>query len=172
MRWALVFLPLSGCATHLSLTAAPTVDGTGHLGTEGRLEGAAAVGTPTMRFYTSLAAGYGYLGALHSGYLTSAVEAGVEGGTEWSWSAGGFGGPRYVAAPGFTAFGGGIAGQLLYRVASTHTEHGAYRVGARLSLEGLYGDGVERALDRPGVVVVQLGFVLRWTTFDTTGAHF
>lgn len=172
MRWALVFLPLSGCATHLSLTAAPTVDGTGHLGTEGRLEGAAAVGTPTMRFYTSLAAGYGYLGALHSGYLTSAVEAGVEGGTEWSWSAGGFGGPRYVAAPGFTAFGGGIAGQLLYRVASTHTERGAYRVGARLSLEGLYGDGVERALDRPGVVVVQLGFVLRWTTFDTTGAHF
>lgn len=172
MRWALVFLPLSGCATHLSLTAAPTLESTGHVGSEGRIEGAAAVGTPTVRFYTSLAAGYGYLGALRTGYLTSSVEAGAEGGTEWSWSFGGFGGPRYLASPGFAAFGGGVAGQLLYRVASTHTEHGAYRVGARLSLEGLYGDRVQTALDRPGLVVLQLGFVLRWTTFDTTGAHF
>lgn len=158
----------TGCATSLSLALAPTVDGTGHLGTEHRVEGAAAVGAPHLRFYAAPSLGAGYLGALDSAYFVGSLEAGVEGGREHTWSVGGlFGGRRL--RDGLGAFGGGLAAQWLFLHAPTHTEGGAYRLGVRASLEGLYGDRFGDALGRPGLLLAQLALVLRWTTFDTTG---
>lgn len=158
----------TGCATSLSLALAPTVDGTGRLGTEHRVEGSAAVGTPDLRFHAAPSVGVGYLGALDSSYVVGAFEAGVEGGRAHRWSVGGlFGGRRLQG--GLGAFGGGLAGQWLFLLAPTHTEGGGYRLGVRASLEGLYGDRFGDALGRPGLLLAQVALVLRWTTFDTTG---
>ena len=168
---ALVVLPAvtTGCATSLSASASPGVDTTGHFGGEGRLQVSAAAGDPGLRFFVALAGGAGHLDSLHSGYATVSPEVGVEGGRAITWSAGALYTPRILFdGPPDVAHGGGVAGHVLFRLKRTGGEKGGLLLGPRLSIEGL-----DRGPSPPGqpsaLALFQLGLVLRWLTFDTTG---
>lgn len=160
-----------GCAVSLSAIASPTVDTTGHFGTEERLHLTSAAGDPRLRFFVALSGGAGYLDGPKAGFGTIAPELGVEGGREIQWSASALYSPRFLASgPVDVVNGGGVAGQVLFRVADRGGEHASLLLGPRLSAEvlDLNPDPV-RTDGARAVGLFQLGLVLRWTTFDTTG---
>lgn len=160
-----------GCATAVSLGAAPTVDTRGRFGAESRIEGSVAAGLPTFRLSAQLATGGGYLGAASSSYALLAPGLGVEGGKEIRWSASTAYTPRFLfSGPVRVAHGLGLAGQALFRVAHTGGEHGSLVLGPRLSTDVLFGVGdPARSGDPQGLGLIQLGLVVQWVTFDTTG---
>jgi hypothetical protein len=158
----------AGCAAGFALSAAPSVDTKGGLGTEERLQAFAGVGAPSFRFFGALSAGAGYLGGARSGFATVSPELGVEGGREVVWSVSALYAPRFLfTGPVSVAQGGGAAGQVLFRVQRMGGEDGSLLVGPRLSAEVV---DLNPALpEGKGTVgLFQLGVVLRWTTFDTT----
>ena len=167
----LLLLPGLGCATSLSGSVAPALDSTGALGHEERVEASAVLGTPAVRMGASVAGTAGRLGALDSGYGGFALGGTVEGGRDLVWSATSFYGPRFPFGGGGVVHGGGVAVQALFRVARAGGESGAYLLGPRLSFEALFGDGL-RPIARERLGYLQLGLVVRWTTFDTTGKSF
>jgi hypothetical protein len=176
MRWkrgaALVAVvgSTTGCATSLSLTAAPNVDTRGRFGTEERIELAGAVGSEKLRFYGAIAGGAGYLDGSGSGYGLVSPELGFEGGRAVRWSVGGMYAPRFFfRGPVKVAHGTGVAGQVLFRVARASGEDGSFAIGPRLSTEAAFGLGAPDASgDRTTIGIFQLGLVLRWVAFDTT----
>jgi hypothetical protein len=159
----------TGCATSLSVSAAPTLDTKGRAGTEERLELTAAAGSTTARLYGGVAVGAGYLGAAGSGYATVSPEAGVEGGQSIRWSAGAMYAPKALfAGPDKVAHGVGVAGQALFHVARMGGEDGRLVLGPRLSAEANFGVGDPAADGTRAIGLFQLGLVVRWVTFDTT----
>lgn len=158
----------AGCAVSVSALASPAVDTTGHFGTEERLQLSSAAGTPPLRFFVAVAGGGGYLDGPRSGFATISPEVGVEGGRKLQWSASAFYAPRFLlAGPGGVLDGGGVAGHLLFRVQEGGGEHSGFLLGPRLSAEV-----IELDASRPesgAAALFQLGLVLRWTAFDTTG---
>jgi hypothetical protein len=162
-RDVLGLLPLlgaTGCATSLSAIGSPTFDTSARVGHEERLEVTAAAGDPGFRFYASAGAGLGYLRAAGSGYALVSPGLGVEGGKDLLWSAGATYAPRFFFTGASTAHGIGAQGQLLYRLGGMGGEDGSLLAGLRLSAEDL------PARDTG---LFQLGLVVRWITFDTTG---
>ncbi len=159
----------SGCAAGVSLAAAPSVDTRGNVGTEERLQAFAGVGTPDFRFFTALSAGGGHLGGASTGYFTLSPEVGVEGGRDLLWSVGTFYAPRFLSSgPVGVVHGGGAEGQVLFPLRRTGGDGGGLLLGPRLAAEAVALD--PSLPEGKGTVgLFQLGVVLRWTTFDTTG---
>lgn len=160
---------VTGCAVSSSLTAGPAVTTTGHFGTEARGALAAAAGNKNFRVFLGLAAGPGYLDNLQSGYAVVSPELGIEGGREIQWSGSSFYAPRIpFRGEADVVHGWGAAGHVLFRVARTGGEDGSFLLGPRLSAEAMLVDSSTPEGQR-GVGLFQLGLVLRWVMFDTTG---
>ena len=158
-----------GCAVSSSLTAGPAVTTSGHPGTEVRGSLAAAAGQKSFRAFLGLSAGAGYLGDLQSGHAVVSPEVGLEGGCEIQWSGSTFYSPRipFQGEVG-VVHGWGAAGHVLFRVARTGGEAGSFLLGPRLSAEAMIVDSSTPEGQR-GVGLFELGLVLRWVMFDTTG---
>ena len=167
MRLALLFVLPTGCATSLSLHGGPSLDGAGKPGAEGRVELAAAGGSPDFRMYTSIAGGGGRAGSYESSHGAFAFEGGVEGGRDHRWAVGGLLTSRFFLHGADTFAGGtGASAQYLYRFKRAGGENGAYAIGPRFVTEVSWGG------PRDTLVIVQFALVLRWITFDTTGMSY
>jgi hypothetical protein len=162
-----------GCAGSVSAGAAPTIDTRARVGHEERLTLAAALGGEDIRCYGAVAGGVGHLPAAESGYALVSPEIGFESGRNVVWAGGVHYSPRFFfAGDRPVAQGFGVAGEILYRLASTGGEDGWLAEGLRLSAEDVPNVDVT-APNRPGdaaaIGLFQFGVVLRWTPFDTTG---
>lgn len=161
-------LSMSGCATAVSLSAAPSVDTRGRFGTEERLQVSAAAGDRRLRFFVALGGGVGYLGSAESGAATISPELGVEGGEKVQWSASALYAPRFLfRGPLDVAHGGGTAAHVLFRVKGMGGESGSLLLGPKLAIEAVDLDP-SLPNGKGAVALFSLALVVRWITFDTT----
>jgi hypothetical protein len=154
----------TGCATWISVAAAPTLDTHAAPGAEGRVEAGAAAGNPTTRAYLSLAGGGGYLSHDAQGYGLFSPELGFEKGNALRYGGGMLYTARWLGdADPSLRNGGGVEGHVLGRLQSTGGEDGALFIGARLQAEVVGGRDPE-----PDRGLFGLSLMLQWITFDTT----